>query len=59
VDEGDLAVDDVLSVDKIHLGNAQTDVAIYGRTPTRDGEQLVYWNDLGLATLCFPSLSTI
>ena len=52
-------MDDVLSVDKIHLGNAQTDVAIYGRTPTRDGEQLVYWNDLGLAMLCFPSLWTI
>ncbi|SDO87442.1 leukotoxin LktA like protein [Selenomonas ruminantium] len=47
VDEGNLAVQDMLAVDKIHLGNAKTDVAVYGRTPTRDGEQLVYWNNLG------------
>jgi hypothetical protein len=49
VDEGSFVVDDVLAMDKIHLENDLTDVAIYGRTPTRDGEQLVYWNNLGRA----------
>ena len=49
VDEGDLAIDDVLAVDKIHLENKLTDLAIFGRTPTRDGEQLYYWNNLGRA----------
>jgi hypothetical protein len=49
VDEGNLAIDDVLAVDKIRLENANTTLAIYGRTPTRDGEQLVYWNNLGMA----------
>ena len=49
VDEGNLAVDDVLAVDKIRLGNNLTNLAIYGRTPTRDGEQLVYWNNLDWA----------
>ena len=49
VDEGDFTVDDLLAVDKVHLVNAFTDLAIFGRTPTRDGEQLVYWNNLGRA----------
>ena len=49
VAEGQLLLDDVLAVDKIHLGNAQTDMAIFGRTPTRDGEQLTYWNNLSMA----------
>ena len=49
VDEGNLAIDDVLAVDKIHLDNNLTDLAIFGRTPTRDGEQLYYWNNLGMA----------
>ena len=49
VDEGDLAVDDVLAGNKIHLENDLTTVAIFGRTPTRDGEQLYYWNNLGMA----------
>ena len=49
VDEGDLQLDDVLAVDKIRLENEPTNLAIYGRTPTRDGEQLVYWNNLGMA----------
>jgi hypothetical protein len=49
VDEGNLTIDDVFAVDKIHLENNLTDLAIYGRTPTRDGEQLVYWNNLGMA----------
>ncbi|MBQ8700841.1 MAG: hypothetical protein IJ522_04630 [Acidaminococcaceae bacterium] len=49
VDEGDLAIDDVLAVDKIHLENKLTDLAIFGRTPTRDGEQLYYWNNLEMA----------
>ena len=44
-----MLLDDVLAVDKIHLGNAQTDIAIFGRTPTRDGEQLTYWNNLYMA----------
>ena len=49
VDEGNLGMDDVLAVDKIHLENSLTDLAIYGRIPTRDGEQLAYWNNLGRA----------
>jgi len=49
VDEGNLGMDDVLAVDKIHLENSLTDLAIFGRTPTRDGEQLYYWNNLGRA----------
>ena len=49
VDEGDLAIDDVFATDKIHLENNLTDLAIYGRIPTRDGEQLVYWNNPGMA----------
>ena len=49
VDEGNLAIDDVLAKDKIHLENNLTDLAIFGRTPTRDGEQLYYWNNLGMA----------
>ena len=49
VAEGDIALDDVLAVDKIHLENEKTDLAVYGRTPTRDGEQLVYWNNLEMA----------
>ena len=49
VDEGNLAIDDVLAEDKIHLENNLTDLAIFGRTPTRDGEQLYYWNNLGRA----------
>jgi hypothetical protein len=49
VDEGDLSIDDVFTTDKIHLENDLTDLAIYGRIPTRDGEQLVFWNNLGRA----------
>ena len=49
VDEGNLVVDDVLAKDKIHLENNLTELAIFGRTPTRDGEQLYYWNNLGRA----------
>jgi hypothetical protein len=49
VDEGQLLMDDVLAVDKIHFDNEQTDIAIFGRTPTRDGEQLTYWNNLSMA----------
>lgn len=49
VDEGDMAVTDMLAVDKIHLENEKTDLAVYGRTPTRDGEQLAYWNNLDMA----------
>jgi len=49
VDEGDLAVGDALAVDKLYIDNPQTTLAIFGRTPTRDGEQLVYWNNLDMA----------
>jgi len=49
VDEGDLAVDDIFAVDKIRLENNYTNMAIYGRIPTKDGEQLVYWNNLDMA----------
>ena len=49
IDEGALKVNDLLAGDKIHLENDQTTVAVYGRTPTKDGEQLVYWNNVGMA----------
>ncbi|MBR1885296.1 MAG: hypothetical protein IJ812_02700, partial [Schwartzia sp.] len=49
VDKGDIAVDDAFAVDKIYLENDKTNVAIFGRIPTRDGEQLVYWNNLDMA----------
>ena len=49
VEEGNFKADDVLAGDKIYLDNAQTNLAIFGRTPTRDGEQLVYWNNLSMA----------
>ena len=49
IDEGHFKVNDLLAGDKIHLENDQTTVAVYGRTPTKDGEQLVYWNNVGMA----------
>ncbi|WP_407400070.1 hypothetical protein, partial [Anaerovibrio sp.] len=49
VDAGDFKADDVLAGDKIYLDNDQTNLAVFGRTPTRDGEQLVYWNNLNMA----------
>ena len=49
VDEGNLAVSDMFSTNKIHVDNEYTDMAIYGRIPTKDGEQLVYWNNLDMA----------
>ena len=49
VDDGKLSVRDLLAGDKIHLENDLTTVGIYGRTPTKDGEQLVYWNNVGMA----------
>jgi len=42
-------LDDVLAVDKLYVDNAHTDMAIFGRTPTRDGQQLTYWNNLSMA----------
>ncbi len=47
--KGDITVEDAFAVDKIYLDNDLTNVAIFGRTPTRDGEQLVYWNNLEMA----------
>ena len=49
VAEGQLLLDDVLAVDKLYVDNAHTDMAIFGRTPTRDGQQLTYWNNLSMA----------
>jgi hypothetical protein len=49
VDEGSFKADDVLAGDKIYLDNDQTTIAIFGRTPTKDGEQIVYWNNLDMA----------
>ncbi|WP_303839130.1 hypothetical protein [Selenomonas ruminantium] len=49
VAEGQLLLDDVLAVDKLYVDNADTDMAIFGRTPTRDGQQLTYWNNLSMA----------
>ena len=49
VGEGELVVDDVLAVNKIYMDNEHTNLAVFGRTPTRDGEELVYWNNLEMA----------
>jgi hypothetical protein len=31
--------------DKLHAANDAVTVAVYGRTPTHDGERMVYWNN--------------
>ncbi|MBE6099805.1 MAG: hypothetical protein E7197_07085 [Anaerovibrio sp.] len=46
VDNGVIDIDDTLVGDKFNLTNKSMDVAIYGRTPTHDGEVLVYWNNV-------------
>ncbi|MBP3812819.1 MAG: hypothetical protein J6E49_06890 [Acidaminococcaceae bacterium] len=33
--------------DKLHAANARISVGVYGRTPSYDGEQVVYWNNSG------------
>ena len=32
--------------DKLHAANDAVSVAVYGRTPTHDGERMVYWNNI-------------
>ena len=32
--------------DKLHAANNAVSVAVYGRTPTHDGERMVYWNNI-------------
>ena len=49
IDEGNFKANDVLAVDKIRLESDLTTLAVYGRIPMRDGEQLVYWNNLDMA----------
>ncbi|WP_295919653.1 hypothetical protein [uncultured Anaerovibrio sp.] len=46
VDKGVIDIDDVLVGNKFNLANKSMDLAIYGRTPTHDGEVLVYWNNV-------------
>ena len=46
VDKGTVDIDDALVGNKFTMNNSVTNVAIYGRTPTHDGEQLVYWNNV-------------
>ncbi|WP_276840456.1 hypothetical protein, partial [Anaerovibrio lipolyticus] len=45
VDKGAVDISDALVGNKFTVNNSTTNMAIYGRTPTHDGEQLVYWND--------------
>ena len=35
-----------MAIDKIHADNPATAFALYGRTPTGDGEPHMYWNDV-------------
>lgn len=49
VGQGDYSVRDALVYDKLHIDNPRTSMAIYGRTPTHDGERVVYWNNSGWA----------
>ena len=44
-DSGDLHVSKVLANDKVHVANDKVDLAVYGRTPTHDGERIVYWDN--------------
>ncbi|KHM51530.1 hypothetical protein NZ47_10025, partial [Anaerovibrio lipolyticus] len=46
VDKGVIDIDDTLVGNKFNLANRSMDLAIYGRTPTHDGEVLVYWNNV-------------
>ena len=46
VSSGYLAFGDIMAVDKIHADNPATAFALYGRTPTGDGEPHMYWNDV-------------
>lgn len=46
VDKGVIDIDDTLVGNKFNLANKSVDLAIYGRTPTHDGEVLVYWNNV-------------
>ena len=46
VSSGYLAFGDIMAVDKIHADNPETAFALYGRTPTGDGEPHMYWNDV-------------
>jgi hypothetical protein len=48
VSNGYLAIGDIYTTDKIHGDNPGTAFALYGRTPTGDGEPHMYWNNVGL-----------
>ena len=48
VSNGYLAVGDIYTTDKIHADNPGTAFALYGRTPTGDGEPHMYWNNVDL-----------
>jgi hypothetical protein len=48
VSNGYLAIGDIYTTDKIHADNPGTAFALYGRTPTGDGEPHMYWNNVDL-----------
>ena len=48
VSNGYLAIGDIYTTDKIHGDNPGTAFALYGRTPTGDGEPHMYWNNVDL-----------
>ena len=48
VSNGYLAIRDIYTTDKIHADNPGTAFALYGRTPTGDGEPHMYWNNVDL-----------
>lgn len=53
---GYLAFGDIYTTDKIHAENPETSFALYGRTPTGDGEPHMYWNNIDLPHRTTPLL---
>ncbi|MBQ8919474.1 MAG: hypothetical protein IJ056_05155, partial [Acidaminococcaceae bacterium] len=41
----DLHISKAVANDKLHVANDEVSVAVYGRTPTHDGETIVYWTN--------------
>jgi hypothetical protein len=56
VSNGYLAFGDIYTTDKIHAENPETSFALYGRTPTGDGEPHMYWNNVDLPHRTTPLL---
>ena len=58
VSNGYLAIRDIYTTDKIHADNKNTAFALFGRTPTSDGEPYMYWNNVTIPHRKSPVLLT-